>query len=125
MTKLISVTIVVFSLFAVENAFEIQPRISYGFNAPPNQFQYFAYLDIQPFVKYDWLNYKQCGATLISDFWLLTTARCLSNARNVNIYLGVSKTNKEERFVDWNDFHMHPNYNESTVSNDIGKYDLN
>lgn len=123
MTKLIAVTIVVFSLFTVENAFKFQSRISYGFDAPSNQFQYFAYLDIQPFSKYDWLNYLQCGATLISDHWLLTTARCLSNARNVNIYLGVSKTNKEERFVDWNNFHIHPNYNNLTISNDIGKYD--
>lgn len=128
MVYLIIPAIFVFSLFSAGNAFEIQQRIVRGFNAELGEFPYFVELQTQPFKKFNWLEYKKCGATIISDEWILTAAQCIFAAKYVTAYLGVSRKGNSfevgnvERFVRYDDFHLHPNFNQSTLSNDIGLF---
>lgn len=129
MEKLLLVLILTFGYLVVNNAFQIQPRIVNGSKANVSQFPYFAHLIIQtsqndtdskPIIK-------GCGATLISDEWLLTAAHCISQGEKLNAFLGTIRKgrNNYDRgylmiLVDKKNFHIHPQYEEQF--NDIGLF---
>lgn len=100
------------------NAFKIKPRIVDGQKADSGQFPYYAYLDI----KLSNGSNAVCGASIISDEWLISAAHCLNNAQSVNVHVGDYLLNKPEPghtpiVVQPNGFHSHP-------QNDIGIFDI-
>lgn len=122
MKNLIKV-ILAFSFYQINNGFEIKSRIVGGNEAKLGQFPYFAYLRIF-FADF---SAGSCGASLISDEWILTAAHCLVEAESVNIFLGETQLNSPESghmaiFVDKFNFHIHPDYKPETVFDDIGLY---
>lgn len=89
---------------AINVAFDLQPRIINGDPARTGQFPYFASFVItrQRFLM-------DCGATLISNEWLLTAAHCLDKADSLVARLGTSNLN-----------HIYPFYIARMFWNDIG-----
>lgn len=126
MNNLIIVVFVSLSYLAANDSFKIEPKIVGGNVAKLGQFPYFAYLR----VYYPDFSGGTCGASLISDEWLLTAAHCLEGAQSVNAILGETRFNQPEPghlavFVDKVNFHIHPDYKSETIFNDIGLYSIN
>lgn len=108
---------------AAGRANTIQTRIVDGQKAEPGQFPYYAFVNVR-------LQQKgkgtACGASLISDEWLLTAAHCLDDARIVKVELGEtdlinSEPGHLEIELNMDDVHRHPEYNSIFNINDIGK----
>lgn len=124
MVKLGFVVVVAFSLFVINNAVELQPRIVRGFSASSGQFPFYAFLESQgmnPRVG------SGCGATLISDQFLVTAAHCLYDTRRLTVHLGKTNLHLPERShvhmkVERNNFFIYPSYNPQRTLHDIGMY---
>lgn len=124
MVKLAFVVSVVFSLIVINKAFEIQPRIVRGYSAKSGQFPFFAFLQAQNGSPRE---ISACGATLISDEWLLTAAHCLRDATKLVVHLGKTVLNRPENShvaipVDRENLFIFPGYEPENVLHDIGKY---
>lgn len=114
---------IVCSRIAINVAFDLQPRIINGNPAHIGQFPYFALLEIE-------LNenvFKRCGATLISDEWLLTAAHCVDNADRLVATLGISRLDsffqafiRTEVLIERDNIHIYPGYLSWALWNDIG-----
>lgn len=128
MSKLIVAISIALAYLTIGNAFNVQPRIINGFKANSGQFPYFAHLLIMEprssNLKANQALAKGCGATLISDQWLLTAAHCLATGKNLTAYLGTTTRAPDHLdpghlviSVDRNNFYIHPNFTE--VWNDI------
>lgn len=70
---------------------EIEPRILQGQDAVRGQFPFYVILKILKA-----LELSVCGATLISDQWILTSAHCVNNVTYVEGSLGVLDAQDEE-----------------------------
>ncbi|OCT59116.1 serine protease 33 [Xenopus laevis] len=73
--------------------------------------------------------FSLCGGTLISNNWVVSAAHCLTklNASSLIVILGahnLSGNNNEEISVPVKRIIIHPNYNETTITNDIGLVEL-
>lgn len=87
-----------FQIIAIGSTFEFEPRIVRGHASRIGQFPYFALLVIQP-INHQYGNRivtSRCGATLISDQWLITAAHCLDDARKLIVHLGISQLERPE-----------------------------
>lgn len=116
MKNSIIVIFVVFSCLHSGDAFAIKARIVDGRTANIGQFPYYAYLDIE---KSNGSN-AGCGASIISDGWLISAAHCLTDAQRVNVLIGEYRLNKvglgyRPIVVQPHRFHIHP-------QNDIGLF---
>ncbi|XP_064088359.1 phenoloxidase-activating factor 2-like, partial [Macrobrachium nipponense] len=65
-----------------------------------------------------------CGATLISNQWLVTAAHCVSDRSNLKVRLGEWVVNDNQEPLQPRDFEVtrtvvHPNYNSYNLHNDI------
>lgn len=91
-SSVFSIVLIVFAQFFVGQTFEIEPRIVRGYSGRTGQFPYFALLIIQPIAKPGYKSFSsRCGATLISDQWLITAAHCLDNAQKLAAHFGISQ----------------------------------
>lgn len=79
------VVLVVITLCAVSHTFEIKPRIHKGYKSERHQFPYHALLEIYNNQTKQLL---ACGASLISDQWLITAAHCLTSADQLAVHVG-------------------------------------
>lgn len=87
-----AIVFIVFGQCIVGHTFEIEPRIVRGYSGRTGQFPYFALLIIQPIDKPGQKSFSsRCGATLISDQWLITAAHCLDNAQKLAAHFGISQ----------------------------------
>lgn len=126
MCKLIVIVLVACSFFTEYSAFKIQQ--SEVVTDQIDQIPYYAHLEVE--VKYyGLLGKRSCGAVIIEDLWLLTTAYCLNNADRLTVQLGSSAAIADETLepshviieVEKTNFFKHPHYNRMMSWNDIGK----
>lgn len=125
--KLIIIALIAFSLFANENASEIDPKIVRGYEARLGQFEFFSFLEITSTSGQS----MGCGASILSNKWLLTAAHCLADARNLTAHFGIANLNHlSSDFLapehiaipvpEFN-FYPHPGYFIPIAWNDIGE----
>lgn len=112
--------ILLISLLSSSFAFKIQPRIYKGKSSEPNQFPFFAFLELN-----SERGIRVCGGSIISNEWILTAAHCLEDVEFMDINLGLhSYYEDKERTryrVEKSGLYMHPEYNTSFNStHDIG-----
>lgn len=125
MIHLFIVVLFAISHIKLNNAFQMQSRIVGGYAARPAQFPFYAFLDIVHSEKGPGMS---CGATLISDEWVITAAHCLEEASSLNVHLGVYNFNHyfhPEHImipVEKEDFHIYPRYFKPIAWNDIGLF---
>lgn len=124
MNKLSSLLLLIAFLVSVNGAYKIKSKIVNGKAAAVSQFPYYAHLEI---FNRDGSG-SSCGATLISNEWLLTAAHCTFYAKNIIVHLGMSRLpsgvfSSIEGYtflsVGEGDFYEHPDYNERLYWNDI------
>lgn len=126
MLHLFIVVLVATSHITVNNAFKMQPRIVRGYEAGPAQFPYYAFLEIEHLVEMGPV--MGCGATLISNEYILTAAHCLTEASKLHVHLGMydfSQYFDPEHIiitVEKKDFLIYPRYFKPIAWNDIGLF---
>ncbi|RZC34242.1 Trypsin domain containing protein, partial [Asbolus verrucosus] len=101
---------------------QINGRIIGGKVAHPLQFPYAAAIYVQTADSRYF-----CGGTLLSNQWILTAGQCVDGATLFQIYLGsISLVGDDpNRLVLATSTHvLHPEYNASTLENDIGLIEL-
>lgn len=114
--------VLVFTLFFIENGAVDFQKLD---RAP-----YFAHLEVESFY-YGLLGKRSCGAVIIDDLWLATSAYCLNNAERAIVQMGSSREPNDTKIVgpthlvvtvENTNFFQHPNYNRIMSWNDIGKF---
>lgn len=95
--------------------YKIEPRIVQGHDAIRGQFPFYVYLEVIILPQSGAI----CGASLISNQWIVTAAHCAKDTWFMAAHLGSlrsSDTNEEGRqiyAINPKDIHVHPKY--STV----------
>lgn len=129
MYKFIIVTFLLYSCFNTGGAFKIQSKIINGWTASPGQFPYFVNLKIYSQETNEDKNlFVRCGASLISNLWVLTASHCLLDANSLTAHFGSIEKNPSDfetghvtMNIDQNNFFMHPQYCAPKYLFDIGK----
>lgn len=123
MKNFVTISLVLLACVAANHAYKVNSRIFEGKPAKLGQFPFYAFLNVR------FSNPRHgtaCGASLISDEWLVTAAHCLSDASVVKIDFGESNlinSGPQNVLVEVGPegLHPHPNYFASFAVNDIGK----
>lgn len=116
--------LIVFSYFRISYAFKYQPKIVDGYVAQRGHFPFYVFLNI--FLNQD--QSKGCGATIISDEWLITAAHCVRKADGLTAHFGISNLNDffkhghDSISVPKSNFYMHGKYFRPIAWNDIGEF---
>ncbi|XP_063913786.1 brachyurin-like [Zophobas morio] len=93
-------------------------RIIGGNNAYAGQFPHAAAITVQTSNSRIF-----CGGTLINNEWVLTAGQCVDGATLFTIQLGSNNLNTDDPnrvTVASSEYFLHPDYNPSTLENDIG-----
>lgn len=106
--------------------YKIQPKIVDGLKAAPGQFPFYAFLEVR---FGDPTKGAACGASIISDEWVLTAAHCLMGATSVGVHMGEYDLRQKKpqhigMLVESDEFIIHPNYMQSMALHDIGMYKI-
>lgn len=104
--------IIVASLAAAES--EIDSRIIHGHDAVVGQFPFYVLL------KFNHRGKGECGASLISNEWILTAAHCLDESvYQIIAILGTLRAGDENepgrKAINVNDWHRHPDYDRNRM----------
>lgn len=98
----------------------LNERIEGGSEIQPNEFPWLAFLTI-----YFWNgDAAHCGATLISDRWILTAAHCTYGAVSINVTLGahdvsLSSSDPFQQMFSTRKWITHPSFAYGDVENDL------
>lgn len=97
-----------------------EPRIFYGYVAQARQFPHMCSLLNRKTTG----SYTLCGGSLISEKHILTAAHCVSGVASTTVGCGSIDRNKPYLQVQSSSFVSHPQYNPSTLNNDIAIWTL-
>lgn len=109
------------SYIAIAKSTDFQPRIVKGFAARVGMFPSYAFLNI----ALENGKFKDCGATILSNEWLVTAAHCILDAKSVEVFLGKTQLNRAEPnqqvfVVKKENLYTYPQYFQAMAWNDIG-----
>lgn len=111
--------VLLISVAVLADGFGLNPRIVGGFRVAKNQFPFYAFLSI---VQTDG-QLQGCGATILSNSWLLTAGHCVADMTNVNVFFGskhfTNQTKKETILIESDDIFIYPTFNITTIKNDM------
>lgn len=124
MKQFIIFSLLIASHFTVNDALAIEPTIIDGSKAEIGQFPYYAFLIIHFTGTHQ---HAYCGASLISNEWLLTAAHCIAGTKSVDILFAETNLTdlKPEHVmisVEKTQFYIHPEYCPLIALNDIGLF---
>ncbi|KAJ2783730.1 hypothetical protein GGI15_002480 [Coemansia interrupta] len=91
------------------------PRILGGSDANKKDYPFIVYMSNSADSSY-------CGGSIISDQWILTAAHCIKSASagDIKVYIGKADYNPDpSKAVSVAEVHNHPQYDDSTMVNDI------
>ncbi|XP_044268052.1 brachyurin-like [Tribolium madens] len=113
-----SLIVILFGVYSQISAFPKEVRIIGGHNAYAGEFPYAAAV-----YKTTSEGRYFCTGSLLSNQWVLTAGQCVDGATSFTIILGTHKLDGDSNNVEklaTDDFVLHPDYNPSTLENDIG-----
>lgn len=98
---------------------EPHSRITGGSESPPHKYPWMASL-----FMHQGADTFFCGGTLLTNEWILTAGHCVDGFDGIDVFLGAHNVREqyEEGRVEQTaaEFFAHPDYNPSTIKNDIG-----
>lgn len=120
-SKLRIIILLSFTLFATSNTFKLSERIFKGTRSERNQFPFYVFLE--QIIK---LNLsKNCGASLISNEWVLSAAHCVTEGKVILLHFGVYETRnlvepgRKVQTIEKKNIFIHPGYSTDDIVNDI------
>lgn len=125
MYRLIVILLVAGSFFTENLAFKIPQK---GVTDQIGQVPYYAHLEVEV-NYYGLLGKRSCGAVIIDNLWLATSAYCLNKAERLTVQLSsppatndTSEPSQTYIKVERTNFFKHPSYNKMMSWNDIGEF---
>lgn len=97
----------------------VSSRITGGSESAPHKYPWMAAL-----FMHQGSNTYFCGGTILNEEWILTAGHCVDGFDAIDVFLGAHNVREasEEGRLEFAaaDFFAHPEYNPSTIKNDIG-----
>lgn len=100
-----------------KRAFSPTPRISNGDTAAASDFPWHALLVIKG--QDVTTNETYCGGAILNEFWIISTAECLKNAKTVRIDVGSTNVSLPYRSVYPDAYTIHPEFDEAVLGNNL------
>ncbi|KAJ1966254.1 hypothetical protein GGI12_000216 [Dipsacomyces acuminosporus] len=91
------------------------PRILGGSVASKGEYPFIVYL-------YNSVERTYCGGSILSDSWVVSAAHCIKKAKasDIDVYVGQYNYNLDKsKATGLAELHVHPQYNDATMVNDI------
>lgn len=88
------------------------------------QYPFYVYLEVHMPTRRG-ISIKSCGGTLLSHDWILTSARCIKDAKRVQAHVGLYKVfniheeGRQIRTITSENFHIFPNYSKEQSYGDL------
>lgn len=107
--------------FTTSNTFKISERIFKGARSERNQFPYYVFLEQIVNLNLS----KICGASLISNEWVLSAAHCVTEGKVILLHFGLHETRnlaepgRQIQMIARKNTFIHPGYSTDDIVNDI------